>query len=163
MDTSLEYIRQCEQAEEIQEIWSHAKLSLYPVFCFDKSTKKLLVTVVISDDFADFINGRPSPHPNTLELSFEYEPDGGFEPKERKEPSIWLPSQDQLQAMVGDFERCLSVISSITLVNQGIIFPGNERRYDWILQRCTSMEQLWLAFVMREKFNKIWDGKEWVA
>jgi len=25
----------------------------------------------------------------------------------------------------------------------------------------TSMEQLWLAFVMKEKYNKVWNGKEW--
>ena len=24
-----------------------------------------------------------------------------------------------------------------------------------------SMEQLWLAFVMKEKFNKTWDGEKW--
>ena len=24
-----------------------------------------------------------------------------------------------------------------------------------------SWEQLWLAFVMKEKFNKIWDGEKW--
>lgn len=24
-----------------------------------------------------------------------------------------------------------------------------------------SMEQLWLAFVMKEKFNKVWDDGEW--
>jgi len=24
-----------------------------------------------------------------------------------------------------------------------------------------SMEQLWLAFVMKEKYNKIWDGEDW--
>jgi hypothetical protein len=26
----------------------------------------------------------------------------------------------------------------------------------------TSWEQLWLAFVMKEKSNKIWDGKQWI-
>jgi len=26
-----------------------------------------------------------------------------------------------------------------------------------------SMEQLWLAFCMSEKFNKIWDGESWVV
>lgn len=26
----------------------------------------------------------------------------------------------------------------------------------------SSMEQLWLAFVMKEKFNKIWNGKNWI-
>ena len=25
----------------------------------------------------------------------------------------------------------------------------------------TSMEQLWLAFVMKEKYNKVWDGEKW--
>lgn len=24
------------------------------------------------------------------------------------------------------------------------------------------MEQLWLAFVLKKKYNKVWDGKEWV-
>ena len=24
-----------------------------------------------------------------------------------------------------------------------------------------SMEQLWLAFVMKDKYDKTWDGKEW--
>ena len=26
----------------------------------------------------------------------------------------------------------------------------------------TSMEQLWLAFIMREKYQKVWSGTEWV-
>jgi len=26
----------------------------------------------------------------------------------------------------------------------------------------TSMEQLWLAFVMNEKYNKVWNGKDWM-
>ncbi len=26
-----------------------------------------------------------------------------------------------------------------------------------------SMEQLWLAFVMKEKYNKVWTGEEWVS
>ncbi len=25
----------------------------------------------------------------------------------------------------------------------------------------SSYEQLWLAFIMRKKYNKFWDGKEW--
>jgi len=24
-----------------------------------------------------------------------------------------------------------------------------------------SMEQLWLAFVMKEKFDKVWNGEDW--
>jgi hypothetical protein len=25
-----------------------------------------------------------------------------------------------------------------------------------------SWEQLWLAFVMKEKYNKVWNGEDWV-
>lgn len=66
---------------------------------------------------------------------------------------IWLPHQDQLQEMVesenllfkvkGFWEFCCSATF--------IKFRGYH-----------SMEQLWLAFVMKEKFNKIWDGEKWV-
>ena len=65
---------------------------------------------------------------------------------------IWLPSQDQLQEMVKE-----------------------EYGYDWYLawlfgawcsdlgedRETKSMEQLWLAFVVKEKYNKVWNGEDW--
>ena len=39
---------------------------------------------------------------------------------------------------------------------------------DWIEQgeqdslQCKSMEQLWLSFVMKERFGKTWSGTEWI-
>lgn len=30
-----------------------------------------------------------------------------------------------------------------------------------LLRHLISMEQLWLAFVMKEKYNKLWNGEEW--
>jgi hypothetical protein len=65
---------------------------------------------------------------------------------------IWLPRQDQLQEMIGDipYYQKLRLIYESFL--NGIAFEKN----------FTSMEQLWLAFVMKEKFNKTWDGTEWV-
>ena len=65
--------------------------------------------------------------------------------------AIWLPRQDQLQEMLQpcgfgillwDFHSFAS-----TLIRD---------------ENITSMEQLWLAFVMKERFNKVWDGKEWI-
>jgi len=29
-------------------------------------------------------------------------------------------------------------------------------------EQFTSMEQLWLAFVMKEKYGKVWDRKDWI-
>ncbi len=79
--------------------------------------------------------------------------------------ATWCPTQDQLQAMVKgqiekeeeinllDFELlelfydyCYSDGSSPNTVNSG----------------CDTFEKMWLAFCMSEKYNKRWDGEEWV-
>jgi len=67
-----------------------------------------------------------------------------------------LPTQDQLQEMVMNFE----------------IYPPFlqlQRWHDWAFEyslkywyKFTSMEQLWLAFVMKEKHNKVWNSEEWI-
>lgn len=62
--------------------------------------------------------------------------------------------QDQLQEMVRE--------SVGDPVNELIVF------YNWCNNGYTSvdgfstMEQLWLAFAMKEKFNKIWNGEDWI-
>ena len=67
----------------------------------------------------------------------------------RKE-SVWLPRQDQLQEM-----------TELSLVDKVGKFT------DWVWedvlakQSFQSMEQLWLAFVMKEKYGKMWSGTEW--
>ena len=68
------------------------------------------------------------------------------------EECIWLPRQDQLQEMIQDrFQRpqdlCVVALE---------LFRATAVGY------CSSMEQLWLAFVMKEKYNKIWKEKDWV-
>ena len=64
--------------------------------------------------------------------------------------AIPLPRQDELQEMLG--------------------FCGASGIHGW-MKRVTlfqmespyqSFEQLWLAFVLKEKYNKIWNGEEWV-
>ena len=78
------------------------------------------------------------------------------------EDYIWLPTQEQLQKMID----CT-----------GYMFTFHERwsekepkQLEWVGERAIhqwfviglSMNQLWLAFVMKEKYSKIWDGEEWV-
>lgn len=64
---------------------------------------------------------------------------------------IFLPRQDQLQGMIKDTYQSSLVLSCAL--------------YHWImkldLRESDSMEQLWLAFVMKEKFNKTWNGEDW--
>ncbi len=68
------------------------------------------------------------------------------------ERNIWLPRQDQLQEMVrGKFRRqYLMLVDFATLCVDDM--PDD-----------MSMEQLWLAFVMIEKYGKVWKGEDWCA
>ncbi len=76
---------------------------------------------------------------------------------------IWLPRQDQLQEMVRHHRRC--DIPYWLLLD----FSDWVRSCDWRLQNLgtdpalVSMEQLWLAFVMKEKHQKVWDGAQWAG
>ena len=69
--------------------------------------------------------------------------------------------QDQLQEI---YARYIGADGYCALIDFGEWFKeiveldnlGSDKRiYD-------TPEQLWLAFVMYEKFNKIWDGKQWI-
>ena len=75
--------------------------------------------------------------------------EAGHEPKEW----AWLPRQDQLQEMV------FSIIPKTALDKFGLIafmqFASEE------MDGANSMEQLWMAFVMKEVYNKVWNGEEW--
>lgn len=118
MDTSEEYIRMCEKAEEIQALFKWE----YHDFHWDTNENKLCI---------DEISTR----------------------------SVWLPRQDQLQEiLIGkDNHRCWFLYSDLAHTLKDVHnFAMNTA---WGLG---SMEQLWLAFVMREKFNKTWNGKKWV-
>jgi len=68
-----------------------------------------------------------------------------------KTTSIWLPRQDQLQKMIWSSSE-FSLLDNF----RNYVFATNFK--DSIP---VSMEQLWLAFVMREKYNKVWENGKW--
>jgi len=67
----------------------------------------------------------------------------------RRNDDIWLPRQDQLQEMINknNFEAYKEF--ELWYLNADI-------------KQFTSLEQLWLAFVMKEKNNKLWNRKKWI-
>ena len=72
---------------------------------------------------------------------------------------IWLPRQDQLQAMAdgtGGFYHTLRELQGFaqSVINDIEGKHGN--------RGLNSMEQLWLAFVMSELYGKIWNGENWI-
>ncbi|MEE9568998.1 MAG: hypothetical protein V3W37_06395 [Candidatus Binatia bacterium] len=71
----------------------------------------------------------------------------------------WLPRQDQSQQMLyGKYAASLAD-SPFYLLHKVAKFAADDHVYPSPL---LSMEQLWLAFVMKEKHGKVWDGKQWV-
>ncbi len=71
---------------------------------------------------------------------------------------IWLPTQAQLQEMV-------PTKTGSTQPNFRMISELNHFYDYWdtsgIPNFLTTWGQLWLAFVMKEKHNKVWDGEKW--
>ncbi len=68
---------------------------------------------------------------------------------------IWLPRQDQLQKMASS---CFKAGLDLEIL---YAWYQQNRPHD-VADEWDSMEQLWLAFVMKEKHGKVWDGEAWV-
>lgn len=79
--------------------------------------------------------------------------DAEYQPCELGKGHIWLPGQDDLQEMMelpSPFHLLERLNGWITTETHG----QNPAKYE-------TMEQLWLAFVMKQKYNKVWNGKDW--
>ena len=127
MDTSKEYIKMCEGAEEIQKIARDK--------CYRLNKGYDAVMHFIED------------------TRTELQEDGFYQGI-----WVWLPRQDQLQEMMkGKPDHLLIILVNWTQDNIKYYKSGRIKK----LYPTKSMEQLWLAFVMKEKFNKAWDNKEW--
>ena len=80
---------------------------------------------------------------------FAYTVGEGLEQKLNK---VWLPRQDQLQEMINWSEYQFSAC-----FGEFVHLQAGEKDSPY-----KSMEQLWLAFVMKEKYGKSWNGTGWV-
>ena len=134
------YIKMCEQAEEIQKLMPHILTSTHlkgNIFiCTDKYNANYFWRMETLIDTGDEVG------------SSIYGPT----------KNIWLPTQEQLQAMVKDrsFHIWGNFNSLFMTANTG---NRDTHRVCW--GEAKSLNELWLAFVMHEKYNKIWTGEKW--
>ncbi len=133
MDTSEEYILMCEKSEELQ----HDELKPGDTFFFD-GYKSATHYVKVKE----------------LRIF-------GIDTNEIEDwwKCIWLPRQDQLQEIIKDIEiKTMQVGDSIS--KKLAMYFGI-----WVnMKECESLfswEQYLLAWVMKEKYNKIWKDEEW--
>ena len=85
----------------------------------------------------------------------------------KPENHLWLPRQDQLQEMVDVTVWDLDLPKPIALVEwiNSVLFhnfPDGSTATNTYYEQFASMEQLWLAFVMKEKYHQVWNGDKWV-
>ncbi len=88
-----------------------------------------------------------------------------------KDETFQLERQDQLQEMVIAQDLCGYKIVSPNkpplVDNLLAAFEFFCRKQSWMgradgMDKRPTMEQLWLAFVMKEKFSKTWNGEDWI-
>lgn len=132
MDISKEYILMCEKAVEIQALWKPIDGDMLRIIPgLDKSLR-----AKHREENTMVVNSDKF----TIHATH-----------------IWLPRQDQLQDMS-------PILGSMILTHSGenkmftMEYWCYDKEYSFSF---TSIEQCWLAFVMKEKYNKIWDGENW--
>ena len=71
--------------------------------------------------------------------------------------TVWLPRQGEIQEMMGWRKHFKAPIKTRLL--HSWVFEGSGRAT--YCQQFDSLEQLWLAFLMWEKYKKTWSGDKW--
>jgi len=132
MDTSPEYIKQCD-CPEIRD--SIIKCDTIPNIYAYQPCPPYYEGEEIGYEIGDFYELRNLERDNPYKI-------------------VWLPRQDQIQDML--FAEDL-LNGDIGYVVHRLWYFENKGGYN-----SSSMQQLWLAFYMKEKHNKTWSGKEWI-
>lgn len=75
--------------------------------------------------------------------------------KAKEIQKLWKipPTQDQLQKLVRKLFTSFGLIIEFYKWCNTLDF---RQKGNW------SMEQLWLSYVMKEKYNKTWNGEDWI-
>ena len=139
MDISKEYVLMCERAEEIQDLRKLNNSWKSGSWYYNRLTSNFNVC--------------------NQELNML----GGETPSEY----IYIPTQDQLQDMVvSSFDiskaaKTALLLSSIDCCSQEYFIMSSCGLIADKKWHPESMEQIWLAFVMKEKYGKEWTGEEW--
>lgn len=166
MDTSRKYVEMSEKATEIQDLWQYDDGDFYLHRFTEENTsdkskwmigKDINMTLCISCNVKDSYGDQ---------YVSEYNPKG---------ENVWLPRQDQLQSLYAenlqlDARGLLEIITDLRdfcdpfdgLGTMPLPVAVREaEREEKYVEQFTSLEQLWLAFVMKENFQKIWNGEAW--
>ena len=140
MDTSEQYIKMCD-CPEIQDIFAAR-----PKACYGKWIP------------GDFFYRWDAKESGVYEKVAD---DEGYYYNDKLDNATWLPRLDQLQEML-HYEEHSSYPVSHMLKHLDEFYVGD----GWYWEDDAggiSWEQLWLAFLLKEKFGKVWYDGKWVV
>jgi len=149
MDTSPEYIKMCEKAP--RELRKNVIYGSFQCYCVKH--KSFIMDGCDCDWICETGEELLDKYPAIGNKSHEDEKDKIR--CNREEDWIILFTQDQLQGMYQGPFRQLEKTSPWGLCIVIKEFCSNNTDFQ-------SMEQLWLAFIMKEKFLKAWNKEDWV-
>jgi hypothetical protein len=135
MDTSKEYIKMCERSVEIQVL---KEIERDGDFYWVEAKYDHGIKTICHDEFEGYAQKSNLWSVNDDRV--------GHETKRL----VWLPRQDQLQEILGENWK-----DNLLLICHWMEWKSPLGLH--------SMEQLWLSFVMRQKFNKAWNGEDWIS
>ena len=142
MDVSQEYILMCQKATEIQEYWQENQVEDGDFYAKSPYSDGDMNNVRIHKKFSGIL------YDIICESNF-----------------VWLPRQDQLQEMIGIYPKPFALFSFFNkkdyTTDKYIRISLNMKKPQYPINIFNSFEQLWLVFVMKEKYNKKWNGKTW--
>lgn len=143
MDITKLYVDMCEKSSEIQGLWKPEMGDWFHAECTDWQIGQagFAYEGKVNEVPRVMYDGKPIPY-LTAELSAE-----GW----LHEKLIWLPRQDQLQGMIK--------WDSIFIIKRGDTYFRRSCGTNY--EQGKSLEQVWLAFVMKEKYNKTWKDETW--
>lgn len=137
MDRTKEFILQCKKATEIQRVY-------FNDIEFEQRSQH---------EVGDYLTHETHTGSGEYITPYIFKLDIYGNNRSAEIYDIWLPRQDQLQEMLrGKYD-----IRTMCWDFNGFL-GGRRAGYS---MKFNSMEQLWLAFVMLEKYNKIWNGMDW--
>ena len=146
MDTTKQNILMCEKAIGVQRSWVPQKGDWYYAEGGEVNVKSRYGYSIYIDELK-VGEGRIFLYGNNYGDGYHHPNDMEYNKR------IWLPRQDQLQEMYGTVGK-----NTLWRFCKFVFEPPNVRKY---CHQFTSIEQLWLAFIMKEKYSKIWNGKDW--
>jgi len=177
MDTTEKYIKMCESAKEIQEMWkpdigdwflsdfrgtTGFSKDLEKQICGnDKEKWEKIQCLTHKPSIKDYVTISDSDGAHTYKMNEFF-----------KHRHVWLPRQDQLQDMLKDTHTLGAIIQGLYWFYDPEHFcPDSDN--DIITCECKSVrkertklfntiDQFTLAFVMDELYEKKWNGSDWI-